>query len=248
MRFPRLKNTKNVLIRGFHNTLEDDGFELMTTTGPAVPTLPTAAGVLSIVSSSASDTASATKKVVVDYLDATWAEKRAVFLINGTTAVVLDEGAEEISAIRINRVWCNFANIGRIDALIGATKLHEVPIGHQLGATAMYTVPLGQQAQCHGIYISATEKCTVRLRQHLHGEGQALSTIFTFNAIGSLYVPFGYPRRIDAQGVDDAWHQSKITWLADANCLTATVTAVVEIGLDMEVDRTETTSPGFRYS
>lgn len=245
-RFQRIKNTKHVLVRGYHDTLEDDGFELVTTTGPAVPTLPTAVGVLGVVSSSASDTAGATKKVVVDYLDTNWQEQRAVFLIDGTTDVVLDEDEAEISAIRVNRVWCNFANVGRIDVKIGSTVLHQIPIGHRQGGTGMYTVPVGQQAVIHGIYVSTSEKCAVRLHEHLHGEGQAYDTIWTFNAIGQLYVPFGYPRRIQRQGVDDAWHETKITMFATANCLTASVTAHVEIGLDLEVTRTDTTSPGFR--
>lgn len=245
-RYPRVKNTRNFIVRGYHNTLQDDGAELITTSGPSVPTLPTEAGVLSVVSSSASDTAGATKKVVVDYLDSDWQEQRALFLIDGTTGVVLDENDEEISAIRVNRAWCNFANVGRIDVKIGSTVLQEIPIGHQTSSSLIYTVPVGQQAVIHGIYVSASEKVVVRLRQHVHGEGQTFRTLWTYNGIGGLYVPFEYPLRIETQDVDDGWEETKLSLIADANCLTADVTAHVEIGLYMEVSRTDTTSPGFR--
>jgi hypothetical protein len=254
--YPREKARKNILVRGFHNTLEDDGFELVTTSGPAMPTLPTAVGTLKVVSSSVSDAAAATAKVVIDYLDTNWDEKRAVFLIDGTTEVTQGKvftgttlGAlATISAIRVNKVWCSgFANAGTISVKIGTVVFHEVPIGHQIGGTCMYTVPNGQQAVCRGIYVSASEKCTVRLREHVHGDGQVLTTVFTFNAAGTQYIPFPNGRRLDRQNVDESWSQSKVTWLADANCLTASVTAAVEIGLDLEVTRTDTTSPGFRY-
>jgi hypothetical protein len=247
-RFARIKNTKHLTIRGYHNTLEDDGYELITTTGPAVPTLPTAVGVLSIVSSSASDTSGATKKVVIDYLDSTWSEKRAIFLINGTTAVIADEDAATINAIRVNRVWCNFANVGRIDVKIGSTTIQEVPIGQQTGGTFIYTVPLGQVAHIHGFRVSASQLTDLRIRAHLHGEGQVFRTVWTWTGSGSLYVPFtqGYPRRIETQDIDDAWSETKITLIADANCLTASVTDYVSLEMDLEVSRTDTTSPGFR--
>jgi hypothetical protein len=247
-RFQRIKNTKHRTIRGYHNTLEEDGYELLTTTGPAVPTLPTAVGTLSVVSSSASDTSGATKKVVIDYLDTNWAEKRAVFLINGTTAVTADEDAATISAIRVNRVWCTFANIGRIDVKIASTTLHEVPIGQQTSGTFMYTVPVGQVAHIHGFRVSASQLTDLRIRAHYHGEQQTFRTLWTWTGSGSLYVPLtqGYPRRVQVQDIDDAWSDTKITLIADANCLTASVTDYVTLEMDLEISRTDTTSPGFR--
>ena len=244
-RFPRLKNTKSIDVRGYHDTLDNSGFELVTTTGPAIPTLPTAGGTLTIVSTDAGDTG----KLVVDYLDAvSWQELRTVYTLNGTTPVTVDDNSATISAIRINRARYHGANIGRIDAKVGATTLQQIPAGAGASATAIYTVPVGQQAVIHGVYLTATEKTTVRLLQHLHGEGQAFQVLRTFNVQGSIYVPWGYPHRIETQGVDDTRHETKITLLADANCRTAAVTSFVEIGLDIEVSRNDTTSPGFLYT
>lgn len=243
-RFPRLKNTKNFLVRGYHDTLEDDGFELVTTTGPAVPTLPTAVGTLTVVSSDAADTG----KLVVDYLDTDWAEQRTTYTMNGTTAVTADDNAATIPAIRINRARYFGANAGRIDCKVGSTTLQQIPIGFGLSATAMYTAPVGQQAVIHGVHLSCTEKTTVRILMHRHGEGQVFQVLRTFNLQGTLYVPWGYPHRIETQGVDDTRYENKLTLLADANCRTASVTSFLEVGLDLEVNRYDTTSPGYLYT
>lgn len=245
-RFPRIKNTKQVLVRGFQNDLQDDGYELMTVTGPAMPTLPTAVGTLSIVSSSVSDTAGATKKVVIDYLDTNWAERRAVFLVNGTTAVILDSAAATISAIRVNRAWCNFANVGRIDIKIGSTVLAEIPIAHQTSATALYTVPVGQQAVIKGFWVTAKEAIELRVLAHLHGEVQTFRTLWTWQGEGAQYVKFDYPMRVEFETVADVWQETQITLAAVANCLTASVSAHAEIVLDLEVTRSDVDAVGFR--
>lgn len=244
--YPRKKNTKHMLVRGHNHLLEDDGDKLITPQVLNAPTLPTAVGTLAVVSSSGSDTAGASKKVIVDYLNASWQERRAVFLINGTTTVNTDSGGATISAIRINRVWCNFANVGRVDASIGGTVLHQVPASQQLGATCMYTVPAGQQAVLHGIHVSAHQVVQLRLLEHAHGETTNPTTIWTWSGTGSFFVPFGYPRRCQKQLVDDSWLDTKLTYYMVGNCLTADVTSNVSVGLDFEIQRTDSSAVGFR--
>lgn len=127
---------------------------------------PTAAGVVSIVSTSANDTAAGTgaRSVIVEGLLADWSEATETVALNGLAAVTTTQ-----QFIRINRVICgavgtyHSSNVGNITGTIGGAAMFSIEAGKSRTQLGRYSVPLGVTAYllAFDVGVDATKSTTV---------------------------------------------------------------------------------------
>jgi hypothetical protein len=135
-----LPSIKSYFVGGADLAVGNAAYTLL---GPSMGTvgttfvLPAAAGSLTAVSASASDTGA----LYVEYIDANWYERSALVSMTGITPAVL-----AASARRVNRaIYLNGSNVGEISLKVGAVKVNAIRAGAGVSRAAIYTAPRGQR-------------------------------------------------------------------------------------------------------
>lgn len=138
-------------------------------------TLPTAATVVTLVSSSVNDTAAGTgaRSVLIEGLDSNYNYIVEVVALNGTTEVTSALQFFRINHFRVISSGSLKTNDGGITATVNGNIISAIGVGESLAHTAVYTV-----AANHTLYLTNTSMGIVR------STGVAYATIST-----KVYIP-----------------------------------------------------------
>lgn len=156
-------------------TSEHDVWSGGESAGTSTRVLPTSAGAMSIVSSSADDAAGGTgaRSVEIDYLDADFVEQTKVVAMNGTTPVVTSESGIRVQRVRVKEAGSGEVNAGAVSVSIGGALQAHVPAGLGESPQALWTVPAGSRAFLLREWIESASAATGRLYRRLAGATSA---------------------------------------------------------------------------
>jgi hypothetical protein len=202
---------------------------------PTDYTFPTAATVVTISSSSASDNTSC--RVYIDGLDSNWDVITEIVALNGTSNVTSTQ-----SFWRINRFFLvsagtgQISNVGTITATINGSTAAKITATYGNMQNAWYSVPRNNKLFIQNLNVFSGDAAN-------HGNTQAFGT---FRAEPTAWdVPVGYNkvRRILAQTTFQAVlsiqrynpnvyaGKTDVKWQATVNTGTASFSAIIEAGL-----------------
>jgi len=126
------------------------------TTATALYPWDTAAGTVTVVSSSGSDTTD----VTVQGLDTDYNFVEETFTLNGTTPTA----AGSVTFLRVNRAFMNTAtNVGKIHVKNGSTIVTEIGAGFGQTLQCIYTIPAGKTGYLMNLSVSASKNQVVDL-------------------------------------------------------------------------------------
>lgn len=130
---------------------------------------PTTASVMTVVSTSASDTAAGTgaRTVSIAGLDANYLEINETITMNGTTAVTTTKQYLRIIRMTVATAGSASSNVGAI-SISNATLQGKIDINAGQSSFSIYTVPAGKVAYMHSLHLSSSKstdgKVTLRTR------------------------------------------------------------------------------------
>lgn len=138
----------------------------LTNSADVIRTLPVAAAVISISSSSAEDgagTQTGVNSVHIYYLDANWLEQQETVTLNGTGAVTTTGTAIRFLAAHAETVGSTGAAVGNINFTIGGNSQSRILIGQSETREAAFACPDDKMILVRSIEISTGRTTTVDL-------------------------------------------------------------------------------------
>ncbi|MCC7542358.1 MAG: hypothetical protein IT379_39435 [Deltaproteobacteria bacterium] len=143
--------------------------------GTTTRAVPSSAGAMSIVSSSADDAAAGTgaRSVEIDYLDGDYLEQTKVVALAGATPVVTTELGLRVQRVRVKEAGSGEVNAGAISVSIGGSLQAHIPAGLGESPQALWTVPAGYQALLLREWIESSSAATGRLYRRASGATSA---------------------------------------------------------------------------
>lgn len=192
-----------------YNTAVGSSYQVLSDLG--TDPLPATAAAVSVVSSSANDTAAGTgaRTVEIQGLDADYNLQTLTVTLNGTTAVTTGSDTYiRVFRMRVVTAGTNETNVGNITASIGGVDIAQIKADAGQSLMGIYTVPAG-----HNVYLtkfqaslSKNQEAVVQLRTkgghgHDNGVWRVLGQFGTFaNTIEYEYVvPLQFYQKTDIQ-------------------------------------------------
>ena len=177
-----------------YNTAVGTSYEPITDLGTNV--LPSAAGVVSIVSSSANDASAGTgaRTIEVQGLDTNYEEITEVVTLTGVSTVTTSASFLRIFRMKTLTAGSGLVNAGNITASIGGSDIARITAGEGQTLMGVYTVPANKTAYLLKFQasLSKNQEAQIELRTKSGSSGAAWQVKGKFGTFANT-VEYSYP-------------------------------------------------------
>jgi hypothetical protein len=187
-----------------YNSSVGASYETITDLG--TNNLPSAAGVVSVVSASGSDDEGSTgaEKVEIQGLDGNYDMLTEEVTMNGTSAVTTTGTFLRVFRMRATQAGSGGVNAGNITASIGGSDVARISAGEGQTLMAVYTVPRGKKAYLIKFQgsLSKNQEANFQLRVKLNGGAwnvKGLWGIFSESVNYDYPIPLEFSEETDIQ-------------------------------------------------